>query len=335
MSLAFTEDLARPELGSTDTAGAVDVRTTRPALARSRTMEFLGCGHAMTVDDDIEDFDAAVSWRRAGGIGVLRSRYRSPVTVTCTPPIPWVTISFIPRGAVSFAAGGRSTTGERRRGVVLDYAERVDMRWRPGTEQFMVAIERERLERGLRTLVEDAPDAPLAFEPDLEVDGTGRAVTGAVASLRALLAHSPGPVPAVLAGEVEHAVVTALLLGTRHNHRDRIFRRSPPAPRRALRRVLELVESDHGSALTVADLAVCAGTSERALHAAFRRELGTTPMGYLRARRLEAAREDLLAAEPGDGVTAIALRHGFAHLGRFAAAYRRRFGEAPSATLRR
>lgn len=332
MSLAFTEDLARPELGAADT---VDIRTSRPALARARTIEFLGCGHAMTVDDDVEDFDAAVSWRRVGGVGVLRSRYRSPVTVTCTPPIPWVTISFIPRGAVSFAAGGRSTTGDRRRGVVLDYAERVDMRWGPGTEQFMIAMERDRLERGLRDLVEDTPDAPLVFEPGLDVDGTGRAVIGAVASLRALLAHSPGPVPTVLAAEVEHAVVTALLVGTRHNHRDRIFRRSAPAPRRVLRRVLDLVESAHGSPLTVADLAECAGTSERALHAAFRRELGTTPMAYLRTRRLDAVREDLLAAGPGAGVAAIAMRHGFSHLGRFAAAYRVRFGEAPSVTLRR
>ncbi|MEJ2865236.1 AraC family transcriptional regulator [Actinomycetospora flava] len=331
MSLAFTEDLARPDLG----ADTVDIRTSRPALARSRTIEFLGCGHAMTVDDDPEDFDAAVSWRRVGGVGVLRSRYRSPVTVTCTPPIPWVTISFIPRGAVSFLAGGASTVGDRGRGVVLDYGERVDMRWGPGTEQFMVAIDRDRLERGLRSLVEDVPDAPLAFEPGLEVDSTGRAVVGAVTSLRALLALSPGQVPAVLAGEVEHAVVTALLLGTRHNHRERIFRRSPPAPRRVLRRVLELVDSAHDRTLTVADLAACAGVSERALHAAFRRELGTTPMAYLRTRRLEAAREDLLTAEPGDGVTEIALRHGFSHLGRFAAAYRVRFGEAPSTTLRR
>lgn len=331
MSLAFTDDLARPELG----ADTVDIRTSRPAVARSRTIEFLGCGHAMTVDGDADAFDAAVSWRRVGGVGVLRSRYRSPVTVTCTPPIPWVTISFVPRGAVSFAGAGRGVVGDRRRAVVLDYAERVDMRWVAGTEQFMVAIDRERLERGLRALVEDVPDAPLAFEPGLEVDGGGRAVVGAVASLRALLAHAPGQVPAVLTGEVEHAVVTALLLGTRHNHRERIFRRSPPAPRRVLRRVLDLVESAHDRTLTVADLASCAGTSERALHTAFRRELGTTPMAYLRGRRLEAAREDLLAAEPGEGVAAVAMRHGFSHLGRFAAAYRARFGEAPSATLRR
>ncbi|MDD7964017.1 AraC family transcriptional regulator [Actinomycetospora lemnae] len=332
MSVAFTEDLARPDLGESD---AVDIRTSHPSLARSRTIEFLGCGHAMTVDGDAEDFDAAVSWRRVGEVGVLRSRYRAPVTVTCTPPIPWVTISFVPRGAVSFAAAGRSTTGDRGRGVVLDYGERVDMRWGPATEQFMVAVGRDRLERGLRTLVEDVPDAPLVFEPGLEVDGAGHAVVGAVASLRALLAHSSGPPPAVLTGEVEHAVVTALLLGTRHNHRERIFRRSPPAPPRVLRRVLELVESAHDRTLTVADLAAHAGTSERALHAAFRRELGTTPMAYLRGQRLEAAREDLLTAEPGEGVAAIAMRHGFAHLGRFAAAYRARFGEAPSTTLRR
>jgi AraC-like DNA-binding protein len=34
-------------------------------------------------------------------------------------------------------------------------------------------------------------------------------------------------------------------------------------------------------------------------------------------------------------VTAVAARYGFTHFGRFAAAYRRRFGELPSVTFNR
>ena len=137
---------------------------------------------------------------------------------------------------------------------------------------------------------------------------------------------------------VAQALVTILLIDLKRylaGAMARIHRHRGGLTPRMLRRVLELVDAAHDRTLTVADLAACAGVSERALHATFRRELGTTPMGYLRTRRLEAVREDLLAAEPGDGVTEIALRHGFSHLGRFAAAYRVRFGEAPSSTLRR
>jgi AraC-like DNA-binding protein len=60
-------------------------------------------------------------------------------------------------------------------------------------------------------------------------------------------------------------------------------------------------------------------------------------MSYVRRRRLEHARDELLSLDPAAGVKVIdvALRHGFTHTGRFAAAYRARFGESPSVTLRR
>jgi AraC-like DNA-binding protein len=60
-------------------------------------------------------------------------------------------------------------------------------------------------------------------------------------------------------------------------------------------------------------------------------------MSYVRRHRLERVREELLSLDPAAGVTVtdVALRHGFAHTGRFAAAYRERFGELPSATMRR
>lgn len=62
-----------------------------------------------------------------------------------------------------------------------------------------------------------------------------------------------------------------------------------------------------------------------------------TPLAYLRSRRLERVRETRRAAAAGGAeasVTQIAQRHGSAHLGRFSAYYRERFGESPSETLR-
>jgi TolB-like protein len=58
-------------------------------------------------------------------------------------------------------------------------------------------------------------------------------------------------------------------------------------------------------------------------------------MQFLRNLRLERARRDLLRAPASASVTEIATRHGFDHLGRFAARYVERYGEPPSATLRR
>ena len=59
-------------------------------------------------------------------------------------------------------------------------------------------------------------------------------------------------------------------------------------------------------------------------------------MSYLRDARLDRVRAELadLTGAPGVKVTEVAMKWGFHHLGRFSAAYRQRFGESPSETLR-
>jgi transcriptional regulator GlxA family with amidase domain len=59
------------------------------------------------------------------------------------------------------------------------------------------------------------------------------------------------------------------------------------------------------------------------------------PMRYLREVRLRRVREDLLAATPTSPQLAQWFRWGILNQGRFAGTYRRRFGEAPSVTLRK
>jgi AraC-like DNA-binding protein len=85
--------------------------------------------------------------------------------------------------------------------------------------------------------------------------------------------------------------------------------------------------------LSIADIAAAAGTGIRSLQLAFKRHRGSTPRAFLQACRLERLYRRLWAAEPGTRVVDVALACGVTHLGRGAAAYRRRFGETPSETL--
>jgi AraC-like DNA-binding protein len=78
-----------------------------------------------------------------------------------------------------------------------------------------------------------------------------------------------------------------------------------------------------------------AGVSSRTVYRVFDRLYGEPPLRRLRRASLESVRRRLEAGRPGDSVTSAAFDWGFDHLGRFAAAYRRHFGEAPSETLRR
>ena len=83
------------------------------------------------------------------------------------------------------------------------------------------------------------------------------------------------------------------------------------------------------------DLAAHCGVSIRTLSRAFVKRHGVGPMEFLRERRLEAARMELLLAEPGDAtVVEVALRYGYAQPSKFTAAYKAVYHELPSETLR-
>jgi AraC family ethanolamine operon transcriptional activator len=77
------------------------------------------------------------------------------------------------------------------------------------------------------------------------------------------------------------------------------------------------------------------GLSERGLRKAFYRVRGLSPKRSLAAYRLQAVHETLRSsAVRTTTVTEAAVCHGFYELGRFAAVYKKAFGETPSATLR-
>ena len=75
--------------------------------------------------------------------------------------------------------------------------------------------------------------------------------------------------------------------------------------------------------------------SRLTLHRVFNAVMGIPPITFLRRKRLGQVHASLLMADPGVKVADIARAHGFDELGRFAASYRRTFGELPSQTLQR
>ncbi|WP_292679592.1 helix-turn-helix transcriptional regulator [Mesorhizobium sp.] len=84
----------------------------------------------------------------------------------------------------------------------------------------------------------------------------------------------------------------------------------------------------------ISELCSALTVSRRSLHRAFQHSLGTGPVAYLRLRRLAAVHRTLSTIPTAQiSVTQAALDFGFTDLGRFAAFYRKIFGEFPSHTL--
>lgn len=103
-----------------------------------------------------------------------------------------------------------------------------------------------------------------------------------------------------------------------------------------LRKIKDHIEDHLGSSdLTLTGIASAHFISTRHLHGLFQ-SLGTTASTYIRTRRLERCREDLLnPLYASERVSDIAMRWGFVDPAHFSRAFRNHFGQSPRATRNR
>jgi AraC-like DNA-binding protein len=247
----------------------------------------------------------------------------------------------LPRAGTAEARFDRRETAAvaGTKGVILRPGVRKQLAYTAGAETLVVFIDRERLTRHCAQLLGRELGRPLDFAPGLAL------AEGAVADwlrlvdylraeadeLDSLLRATPTG-----AAQAERLMMTALLMSQPHAHRDALQQPQAAVAPFYVKRAEAYIEANADRALTMAELAAESGVSARSLQSGFQSFRGTTPMAHLRSVRLQRARDDLLAADPArDTVTTVAMRWGVMHLGRFAEAYRLRFGESPSDTLRR
>jgi AraC family transcriptional regulator, ethanolamine operon transcriptional activator len=105
------------------------------------------------------------------------------------------------------------------------------------------------------------------------------------------------------------------------------------ARKRLVDRACELMLGAPDEPLSMLEVCRRVGASRRKLNYCFQDVLGSSPVKYLRAVRLNGVRRELRGgAHP---VQDVAARWGFWHLGQFSLDYKRQFGELPSTTLKR
>ena len=133
------------------------------------------------------------------------------------------------------------------------------------------------------------------------------------------------------------ALLDGLLTGQRHGLSEaiRIFSGQAETLPRALRRARDCLNAHATEPLDLGQLADAAGIGIRALQAGFHRHFGVSISQMLLDLRLAHLNVRLKAASSDARIIDIAFDLGFTHLGRMAGAYRAKFGETPSATLRR
>jgi len=103
----------------------------------------------------------------------------------------------------------------------------------------------------------------------------------------------------------------------------------PPA---SLRRVEDYIRANLSAAINLADLADIAGLSRRHFLRAFCASVGGTPLGHVRALRIEQAKRHLSDARRS--ITDVALECGFSHAQHFATSFRMATGVTPPSAFR-
>lgn len=282
------------------------------------------------------DFRLGAEVIQLGPLTIGHLSFGAPVTLIASELDAYhVTIPV--SGQVETRHAGREVTAHPSAGAVFGPGNPVYTLHSAGSAELDVKIERSALETELASLLGHPIEGPIDLPAQIDVsDGPGRSWCRLVQEVHQEYRHADSLVhQATIAGRLRHIVVGGLLFALPHRYHRELTAPPRPGPPRAIRRAQDAIQAEPERAFTVADLATEAQVSVRSLQEGFRRHLGCSPMSYLQRVRLERAHEDLRRADPArDTVASIAHRWGFAHLGRFASAYRVRYQESPSTTLR-
>lgn len=228
----------------------------------------------------------------------------------------------------SVSAGPEVISGAGAASVFRPDTPAVITRWTSDCDIVGVKVDTDYLHRELARVL-GRPDRRLPDQVDLST-AAGQNWIGLLRSIVAQVRGGEGlwQTP-VVAEQLSGALTGAFVLAVMPDAGE-----AAPRPR-IVKRVLDGIDEDPSLPWTATDMAEVAGVSVRRLQEGFREYLGMCPRDYLLDVRLSRIHDHLAAGDPSaTTVTDVALRWGITHTGRFAAAYRRKYGCAPSETLR-
>lgn len=293
--------------------------------------------HDLKVVTSPQQVSASMHHVRQGRLSLSLLEYGAPVTIDPGRLESFFLIQIPTHGTAEINCDGALFTSSAHCASIISPDTPVSMRWAADSPQLTLRLDREEVERHCAQHLGHHLDTPLRFEPALSLTtpnaGYFLQLLGTLADALACEGH-PIHQPLVLK-QFEATLINALIYGQPNNLQHSLS--TPGASRKIspyfVKRTEEFILAHAREPLSIEHLADQAGVSVRTLFSGFKEFRNTSPMAFLRDVRMEHVHQEL--RRPGnDSVTDIALKWGFAHLGRFAQEYRKRYGELPSATLR-
>lgn len=289
--------------------------------------------HRLDLTGQGERLDARMHYTSLGDLSVSRLRYGSAVQIEPGSLDSFFLVQMPLYGMARIESGAQHIDSSAELASVLSPQEATRMTWMAGTDQLMLRLSRSLVERTLVGYLGHPLNEPLRFELGFRWRECAPWQCMLSYLIDYTLQHHDLAMHKIVVSQIEQLAASILVTSHRHNHcEDAPARRSTILPRH-VRRAQDFLEAHAHEPVTAEQLAQAAGVSVRSLYAGFKDFLGVSPMQYLRDLRMERARAELMSGD-SNHVAGVALRWGFAHMGRFSNEYKQRYGESPSKTLR-
>jgi len=295
----------------------------------------LVCEHKLLVEGPAAQFHAQVRDCAVGDLRLAHFNYGTGFTIKSQPLGRCYVVNFTINGFSRVRHGRASAVAGAGEATVLSASAESELTWAPETDVLSLMVPKSALEEHFRRL-SGIGSGEIVYEPQIGADAAHllRSLIGA-----ALRVSGGGlfDMPEAISWQMRDAILTAMLLELRHDHRELLTGLRASEARRLCDAATSVMRRQLASPAPIPRIAAELGVSERSLQVIFRHELHTTPSARFKQLRLEAVHDALLRLRPEDWtVTQVAADvGGFFHLGRFAREYLAMFGEHPSATLHR
>jgi AraC-like DNA-binding protein len=237
-------------------------------------------------------------------------------------------------GTASVRCGAGAVEASPETATLLSPTLPTVMRWREGAAKLIVLIDRRVVESHLAGLIDRGVEK-IEFAPAVRLNAPAGAALRAQATLIQTLddqAVDVGRRSPLAHRQLRDSLVGLMLAAQPHSYSEHLTRPcAPPAPAH-VKRAEAFIEHRAREDFSVVEVARAAGVGLRTLQAGFRQFRERSLSEAILDARLELWRRALHEADRERGIAELAAAAGLAHAGRAAAAYRRRYGESPSAT---
>jgi len=327
-----------PTLLKTPPLQRYPLHKTRDIEAIHASVAHIFCPHKIRVSSSgILDRDALMHYTPLPSGAVVYLAYGTEIRVDVSQ-LGFFLIELPLSGESTTYCGDRSVLSGPGQAVVVGPYQQFATEWTADCSKLLIKLESSAMESYLSTLLGRRQIRALDFDMEM------RLTTGPSTSLMRIICwildeldqpDSLLNVTPLAKLQFQHVLMWTLLHCQPNNYSEELRARELPQVPQYVLQTRKYIQQHYRETIDLDELVEHAKVSERTLLEGFKRYHGVSPMKLLKLTRLDYVHLALKEARPEkNNVTEIALAYGFTQPGKFSAAYKERFGESPSDTLK-